>query len=106
MKHPEEFILKLWILGSIGSIFNTLGCYFIISALCTGYSAGAINSLVSTSLIIVTVVEIFITMQLPHWLQLIGLVFGLVGAFVLTTPDKILNALYFITHCSFKKVDN
>ena len=38
--------------------------------------------------------------QVPQYIQIIGLVLGMLGAMVLTIPDSMYKAWYWLTRCS------
>lgn len=78
---------RLWILGSIGSLINCVGTFFSISSYATGKPAGPIAALQATQMIMVTIIDSIRFGEIPHYMQLIGLLIGIVGTLVLSMPD-------------------
>ena len=47
-------------------------------------------ALFNCQVIAITIVAAVQTMSMPHWMQIIGLLCGIIGAWVLTMPDELL----------------
>ena len=94
-----SFDWTLWINGTIASFFNLCGCVFAISSFATGEPIGPISALICTQTILVVVITAFIEMKVPSVMELIGLVFGLFGAMLLTIPDELYALWFRLTRC-------
>lgn len=71
-------------IGSIGSCFDLLGCFFANAAFETGAPIGAVMALCDSQTLIMTAVGSLKMHRIPNWMQLVGLGIGLVGAVVLS----------------------
>lgn len=97
--HEGVFSQRLYWTGFIGSSLNVIGCFFANSAFGTGGPSGPISALINTQMITVALMQIFITLKVPHWIQIIGMVLGLIGAFILTIPTHMHGLWYRMTRC-------
>ena len=84
----HQFSFKLYIIGSIGSILDVAGSIFANYAIATRSPVGPIFALTDTQILLVTVVAAIKMLQIPHWMQIMGLVSGVVGACILTQVWK------------------
>jgi drug/metabolite transporter (DMT)-like permease len=96
--HP--FDMNLFWLGLAGSIVNTLGITCIQNALTLG-PIGPVSALSASSTFLLVVVEAIKWATLPSAIQMIALVFGLYGAFVLVIPEVFAKIFCF---CCFSKL--
>ena len=84
----HQFSFRLYIIGSIGSILDVAGSIFANYAIATRSPVGPIFALTDTQILLVTVVAAIKMFQIPHWMQIMGLVSGVVGACILTQVWK------------------
>ena len=84
----HQFSFKLYIIGSIGSILDVAGSIFANYAIATRSPVGPIFALTDTQILLVTLVAAIKMLQIPHWMQIMGLVSGVVGACILTQVWK------------------
>lgn len=84
----HQFSFRLYIIGSIGSILDVAGSIFANYAIATRSPVGPIFALTDTQILLVTVVAAIKMLQIPHWMQIMGLVSGVVGACILTQVWK------------------
>lgn len=84
----HQFSFRLYITGSIGSILDVAGSIFANYAIATRSPVGPIFALTDTQILLVTVVAAIKMLQIPHWMQIMGLVSGVVGACILTQVWK------------------
>ena len=75
---------RLYWVGFIGSFFDITGSVFANAAIGTGGPVGPIFALVDSQIVIVTIVAAARMGLLPHWMQLLGLAFGVCGTIVLS----------------------
>ncbi len=87
-----EFDAKLFVIGLIGSIINTIGIVCAVNAIATG-PAGPASALITVSRILLTVEEAIRFRKIPFVLEFVGLIVGLTGAMVLTIPDVLLKLI-------------
>lgn len=71
----------------------------MIACYSTGSPAGPSGALISSQSILLTIVAAITDLKVPSWMQLVGLVFGIIGAFTLTVPDKLIGLLRCIFCC-------
>jgi len=79
---------RLYIIGAIGSVLDVAGSIFANHAIATRSPVGPIFALTDTQILVVTIVAAIRMLQVPHWMQLMGLVSGVVGACILTQVWK------------------
>jgi hypothetical protein len=79
---------QLYVIGSIGSVFDCLGCLFVNCAISTGNPIGPILALVNTEVLMVTVIAAIRLGRLPNYMQLCGFGIGTLGVGVLTRLFK------------------
>ena len=84
----RPFNLDLYIIGTIGGIFNTIGIVFLNRAISSG-PIGEVSALSSIQTILFTAVQAFILMKVPEPLQFVGMAIGIFGALVLTIPEQL-----------------
>lgn len=84
----HSFSWRLYIIGAIGSILDVAGSLFANYAIATKSPVGPIFALTDTQILLVTVVAAIKMLEIPHWMQLMGLVSGVVGACILTQVWK------------------
>jgi hypothetical protein len=82
MRHGIDW--KLYWIGFVCSTFDVLGSFMCNQAIKTGSPVGAIFALADSQIVITTVVAAARSGVVPHWMQLVGLCFGLLGAVVLS----------------------
>ena len=99
MHNEGSFDINLFIKGFLASFVNLLGSIFIISCYATGSPTGPSSALLNTQVILVTIITSIIEMKMPLTMQMIGLIFGLLGALQLTIPDQLYALLYRCIHC-------
>ena len=92
-----NFVIRLWIFGSIGSILNCFGCLFAVASFATGAPSGPIVALQSSQIVLLVVIEAVRQLQVPQYMQLIGLFFGILGTLILSAPDEMYTCLLMIT---------
>ena len=78
----------LFILGTFAGIGLVFGRIFIALAVAEG-QAGPSQAIMSTNSVYLTIFAITIDKQIMTQFQLLGLIFGISGAFVIATGDKI-----------------
>ena len=94
------FDVSMWTLGSLGSLLNCIASSFVIAAFATLAPVGPILALLNTQTIVVTVVQAVMLAALPNWMQLLGLAFGITGAFILTVPTTMQSIANKIISCN------
>jgi len=62
------FNTRLYWTGFIGSSLNVIGCFFANSSFGTGGPSGPISALINTQMITVALMQIIITLKVPHWI--------------------------------------
>ena len=75
---------RLYLIGSIGSVFDCLGCFFANCAIASGSPIGPIQALINTEILMVTVIAAIRLGRLPNYMQLCGFGIGTLGVGVLT----------------------
>lgn len=78
---------SLYIMGFFGSMLDVSGCYFANAAVATGNPVGPIFALCDSQWLFVTILVAIVAGIIPHWMQLIGLCFGGVGALILSLTE-------------------
>jgi len=78
-----------------------MGCFFMNSAIGTGEPIGPILAILNAGTILTVSIDAIRFMEMPNWLQLIGLISGLLGAFILTIPDHVKAAWTLVTRCKW-----
>ncbi|CDW78502.1 UNKNOWN [Stylonychia lemnae] len=91
-----NFNLKNLLIGSLGSILNSIGLSLIAQACATGPIGPAV-SLVNLNTIIFTIIEAFKLWKFPKGLEIFGLAIGFTGAMVLSMPDQMERLFRFLT---------
>lgn len=99
MSEEGSFDLIMWINGTIASFFNLCGCVFAISSFATLEPIGPISALICTQTILVVIISAIQEMKMPSIMEIIGLLFGLFGAMLLTIPDILYSLWYRLTRC-------
>ena len=99
MNNKGSFDFTLWWNGALASLFNLLGCMFAIACFATGCPIGPASALLSTQTIVVVVFTAIATATFPNWMQVVGLIFGLFGAMLLTIPKELYALYYRLTRC-------
>jgi len=79
---------KLFFIGFVGSVINTLGIVSAVHAVSNG-PAGPASALMNSSNILLAIVEAIRFMTMPRSLEIVGMIIGLFGATVLTIPDQL-----------------
>jgi len=80
----DSFDWGLWVNGSIASLLNLIGGIFSICAYATMAPPGPSTALIGNQTIIVIIVSAVMLGKVPSGLQIIGLIFGILGSLVLT----------------------
>jgi drug/metabolite transporter (DMT)-like permease len=84
-----EHSLDFMVVGTLSSILNTLGGIAIVKASSVG-PLGPVNALfTSTSSTLFCVIQFLRYGKLPNALEILGMVIGIFGAFILTIPDQL-----------------
>eukprot|EP00347_Sterkiella_histriomuscorum_P009767 403339972 len=96
IQNSETFSIRNLIVGTLGSILNTIGLSLIAKA-CTIGPVGPAVSLVNLNTIMFTIIEAFKLWQFPRGLEIFGLTVGFTGAMVLSMPDQMEALWRFIT---------
>jgi drug/metabolite transporter (DMT)-like permease len=96
----SAFDFQMWTICSLGSLLNCVGSSFVIAAFATQAPIGPILALLITQTIVVTVVQAVMLAAAPNWMQLLGLAFGITGAFILTVPGKMKSIANKIIPCN------
>jgi len=81
-----EFSKYLFVVGTIGSIINTIGLVSLQNAFSRG-PAGPISAIAAISNLLLVLVEAIKLRKVPSNLELIGFVCGAYGAFILVLPN-------------------
>ena len=97
LSDESSFNFTKWINGFLASFFNLVGCVFVISSFSSGAPIGPIAALVNTQTILVVVVSAIMMREMPCCMQIIGLLFGLLGAMLLTIPDQLIKLFRKLT---------
>ena len=92
---PESFQSRMLFLGTFGSIINTFGIVLLNKAYSEG-PLGPVAALTSIQSIMFSIVQAFIRQTVPLPLELFGSFIGLIGAFVLTIPEKMHSCFKFM----------
>lgn len=74
--------------GTLGSILNNVGIVFVGNACATGV-IGPSMALVNVQSILMTIMAAVFASQIPTWMQVLGLVIGILGSLVLTISDYL-----------------
>lgn len=82
--HP--FNRRLFWIGTVGSIINTIGIGCITMAIQKG-PMGPVSALSATSNILLVIVEAIRNQKVPSWIELLALVFGFLGGLELVFPE-------------------
>ena len=99
MGNEGSFDMAKWVNGFIASLFNLIGSLFAISSYATGCPIGPCSALITTQTIVVVVASAILTQTMPPRLQIIGLLFGIFGAMLLTIPEQLYDLYYRVTRC-------
>lgn len=83
----KDFNNYLFWVGAAGSIINTLGLVCIQNALAIG-PAGPISAIAACSSILLVIIEALKVGKMISLAEIIGLIFGCYGAFILVIPEK------------------
>lgn len=59
---------QLYVIGSLGSVFDCLGCFLVNCAIATGNPIGPILALVNTEVLMVTVIAAIRLGRLPNYM--------------------------------------
>jgi hypothetical protein len=80
----------MWVLGFFGGILDLFGCCLANYAISTGKPVGPIFALCDSQVLLITVIMAFRHYLMPHWMQCIGLTFGVIGASVLSLTRYLM----------------
>ena len=84
------------VFGTVSSILNTLGGVFIVKASSTG-PLGPVNALfTSASSILFILIQFLRFGKFPQALELAGMVIGILGAFIMTIPERVEKVTKFV----------
>lgn len=89
-----EFDLRMFWIGLVGSVLNTLGIVCIQNALSCG-PAGPTSAIVALASILLVVIEAVKNQKMLTAMESIGLLLGLYGALVLVIPGFFANLFCF-----------
>ena len=98
-QNPGTFDLTYGVYGFLGSLLTLLGSICASNAIGTGSPVGPIQALISSQTILVTIEEAIRHQEMPHYMQVIGLIFGLLGGFILVIPDHVYYVWHLLTRC-------
>ena len=82
----HTFDLHLFIIGTIGSILNTIG----ISLNTTAYSKGPlgpVSAITATSSVLLVITEAIRNLRMPTWVEVLVVCLGFLGALELVYPE-------------------
>lgn len=85
--NPELFDVALFWQGFLASGFNLISCFIAGLAFATGGPVGVIAALLSSQCVILTILFALVNATVPNFLQIIGLITGVLGALVISIPD-------------------
>ena len=105
--NDPDFSQKFLVIGTIGSIINTLGLVSINRA-CSSGPLGPVNALSSSSTIMFSIVQAVRFMKVPKPLEFAGMAIGIIGTLVITLPEhmlKLWNVLTCRSHLNDKNSD-
>jgi hypothetical protein len=85
-RNKGSFSIHYWLIGLVGSFCQVFGVFFAISGVATGAPLGPQSAVINCQTIVVTFVYSLISFKLPTIVQLVGLLFGFVGALILVIP--------------------
>jgi len=71
----------------------------MVSAFATRGPMGPIMAILNVQSIILTIFQAVKTLALPNWMQMIGLVFGIIGGLTLAVPDFMKKICVKIFRC-------
>ncbi len=95
-KDLSEISMHFLVIGTVSSILNTLGGVFIVKASSVG-PLGPVNALyTSASSVFFILIQVFRFGKVPNTLELSGMLVGIIGAFILTIPEHLLLAYYYL----------
>ena len=89
LSNPETYSPRLLIIGTAGSIINTLGLV-LMSKACSLGPLGPISALGCIQNVLFSAVQAFILSKVPLPLEFFGSAIGIFGALVLTIPEKLM----------------
>lgn len=82
----HEFDMQLFILGTIGSIINTIGISLNTTAYAKG-PLGPVSAIAATSNILLVIEEAIRKLTVPSWVEFLALIIGFLGALELVFPE-------------------
>ena len=95
-KGLSEISAHFLVIGTVSSILNTLGGVFIVKASSVG-PLGPVNALyTSASSVFFILIQVLRFGKVPNTLELAGMFVGIIGAFILTIPEHLLLACYYL----------
>ena len=88
--------MRYLVIGTVSSILNTLGGVYVVKASSTG-QLGPVNALfTSVSSILFILIQFLRFGKLPQALELAGTVIGILGAFIMTIPERVEKVTKFV----------
>ena len=97
----EKFDATLFGVGIIASILDTVGKVFIQRAFANG-PCGPVAACVELNNVILVLIESARNGKVPHWLELVGFLFGISGGMVFVLPGQIWWFVKLIFCCGKK----
>jgi drug/metabolite transporter (DMT)-like permease len=88
LQNPESFEWDMLWLGLFGSVVNTIGIVIIGKAFSTG-PLGPVSALSCLQSILFSIAQCFALGLFPKPLELVGTFIGILGALILTIPEKM-----------------
>jgi drug/metabolite transporter (DMT)-like permease len=84
----EKFQTDLFLLGLVGSIFDTIGKACIQKAYSRG-PAGPVSAFVEMNNVLLVIIEALRMMRSPHPIEIVGFACGIGGGMTLCIPDQL-----------------
>ena len=88
VKNSETFSWKFLLEGMISGICTTIGATFATLALqVENAPQGPTTAVMNTRIMMLVIIDCFVSRSLPSILQWIGLLFGILGTLIVSIPD-------------------
>lgn len=82
----HQFDMQLFVIGTIGSIINTIGISLNTTALSKG-PLGPVSAIAACSNILLVVEEAIRNLTVPNWVEFLALILGLIGVLEIVYPE-------------------
>ena len=89
LTNEGTFDLNSYLIGAVGSTCQIIAVLCMNLGISTGKASGPIVAIVSCQMLLMTVASSIINHLVPNGMQIIGLVFGILGAMILVIPDQL-----------------